>query len=1129
MKTAKGTYRNYIRHATAMIITAFLLAIFPSGMHAQNNEQARQMAAEKITIRISDASLADILKQVEKKANIKIVFYGAIPGIDQKTTINARGRSLSSVLQELLRGHGVTISYGADRTVSLTAKDNKPENNNLVKVAGTVRDAETGETLIGATVTITDGAGNSTGRGCITDMDGKYFLELPRKASIAVAYMGYKQQSIQILKNRSNFDIMLEPNSVGMDEVVVTGISKRSKNSFTGNYVTVEGAELMKLSPGNILKGLQYFDPSFKIVENNDAGSDPNAQLDFRIRGDQTLGSNREYSSMELMLDNVSSRPNVPLFVLDGFIVPISQVLDLDPTRVESITILKDAAATAVYGSRAANGVIVVETKVAPDGTLSINYSGSMAVQTPDLTDYNLCNAEEKLRLEWMAGIYDVNNAEQMNTYNKYLRNVQAGVNTYWLSQPLRTALQQRHSLTAAGGTEVFRYSLGINATLTPGVMKGSANNSKSANLNMSYRLGKWNVGATVTLTDARGDNSPYGSFSDYTNANPYYTIRNEEGEIEKVLDNKGMGTGNVREKILNPLYNSQFNPKDFSANMNLFTGLNLEYALMENLRFTAQVSYSRGMARAERFRPAQLTDFETTLDLTKKGSYTKSTGESTSWSTNLGFNYNKAWGKHLVSIFGNWTLNDDTNNAVNLSATGYPNESMDDFIFGYEMNTNPSGSETTSRSMGMTGQFSYSYDNRYSFDANVRGDISSQFADLTLQPFWSVGARWNAHREKWLEGIIPNLTLRTSYGKTGSQSYSPYQAIEFYSYSSTMKPYESFAVLGAMLQGLPNPNLGWATTDNFSASAELGLWKNRINMSFSFYNNITRQMLIDYDLAPSTGFSSQTINAGELQNLGFDLSFNVIALQNYQKGIFWTIGANANHNRNRIRKISNVLEKMNEEALASTSAPIPVYQVGHSTSTLYTVRSLGIDPATGQEVFLKRNGEKTFTWDATDKVPVGDTNPKVSGTINTSFTWKDAYCTLAFTYKWGGIAYNSTLVDKLENRSVGLNADRRALTQRWTKPGDVTPYKALSEIGSNTPQSTRFIMDDNELAFSSINLGYRFQDSKYPFLRKCSIQALNLDFTTNDLGRLSTIAMERGLSYPFARTYTLALSIIFK
>ncbi len=203
----------------------------------------------------------------------------------------------------------------------------------------------------------------------MTNADGKFTINVPRKQSIKVSYIGYKSQSVQILRPESDLKITLKANTVDMDQVVVTGISKRSKNSFTGNYVTVKGDELRSVSPTNILRGLQFFDPSFRIVQNNNRGSDPNAQMDFQIRGDQSLGNlNSEATSMELMLDNVSSRPNVPLFVLNGFIVPISRVLNLDPERVESITILKDAAATAIYGSKAANGVIVVETKIAPDG-----------------------------------------------------------------------------------------------------------------------------------------------------------------------------------------------------------------------------------------------------------------------------------------------------------------------------------------------------------------------------------------------------------------------------------------------------------------------------------------------------------------------------------------------------------------------------------------------------------------------------------------------------------------------------------------------------------------------------------------------------------------------------------------
>ena len=1099
---------------------------------AQNIDQERAYKNEKISVRISNEPLSKIIEQVAQLAKVKINLQGVtLLGIDTPTTINESNKSLDEILRDLLKDQNVRLRYEPGRNIYLEPIATTKTEGIMIPVQGIVLGADINDVLIGATIVIVDDNGNSTGMGCVTNADGKFTINVPRKQSIKISYIGYKSQSLQILKPEDALKVTLKANSIDMDQVVVTGISKRSKNSFTGNYVTVKGDELRRVSPTNILRGLQFYDPSFRILEDNSAGSDPNAQMNFQIRGDQSLGGlNTNASNMELMLDNVSSRPNVPLFVLDGFTVSISRILSLDPERVESITILKDAAATAIYGSKAANGVIVVESKVAPDGALSVSYSGNFTIQTPDLTDYNMCNAEEKLQLEWMAGIYDPSNINEMNLYNKYKRNVLAGVDTYWLSQPLRTAFVQNHSITAAGGTDVFRYTLGVNAGLTPGVMKGSSNNTKSINLNMSYNKNNLVVGADITLTETKGENSPYGSFSDYSQANPYYRMKNDNGGYDKILDYKGLGAGISNETIYNPLYDAQFDARNETNNLNIAAQFNAEYMLLHNLRLTARLSYTRGMAKSDAFYPADLTDFDTEQDVTRRGRYDKSTGDLTSWSSDLGINYNWQMNKHLISLFGNWTVNEDTNNSVNLRATGFPDEHMSDFIFGYDTDSRPDGTEETSRAMGLTGQFSYSYDNKYSFDFNVRADMSSRFgSDNRMEPFWSAGVRWNAHREKWLEGRISNLVLRASYGVTGSQNYDPYQAIEFYSFSNTMKPYESFPMVGALLQGLPNSNLGWSTVDNLSLGVELGFWRNRVNLTFNYYNNITNEMLVDYDLAPSTGFASQMINASELQNKGFDLSLNVIAYQDLRRQIFWTVGANANHNKNIIRKISNQLQALNEKQLASKDAPLPIYQEGHSTTTLYTVRSLGIDPSSGEEVYLKRNGEKTFIWDSLDKVPVGDTNAKVSGAINSALNWGDFSLSLNMTYKWGGIAYNSTLVDKLENRNIAYNTDRRALTYRWLEPGDVARYKALTPEGAQTPQSTRFIMDDNELNMASISVGYRFRDDKFSFLRKCSISALNLNFNTTDLVRWSTIKMERGLDYPFARSYTMTLGIIFK
>ena len=1115
---------SFLRFFYKVAIALFVFWCSSTALQAQNISNWKE---KEITLRVSNQPLGKVLEKAAETAGAKITLQGvSLWNINKATSIAVKNKPLDKVLNDLIGDQNVKIRYEGDDQIIVEPDEQNVNNNVELDVSGQILDRDTQEPLIGATVLITDGSGKGA-RGCITDLDGKFSLRLNKKESITISYVGYETVSKQIVKTENNLIIELKP-SIEFDEVVITGISRRSKNSFTGNYVEVKGEELRKMNPTNILKSLQFFDPSFKIIEDNSAGSDPNAEPKFQIRGDQSLGS-KSMNSMDLMLDNVSSRPNTPLFVLDGFIVPMSRILDLDPERVENITILKDAAATSVYGSRAANGVVVVETKVAPDGALSVSYNGTMTVQTPDLTDYNMMTAAEKLDTEWRAGLYNPNNASDMNLYNRYLRYVLGGVDTYWLSKPLRTAIQHRHSASVAGGTDVFRYSLDLNLAMQPGVMKESENQNKGVNFNMTYMKNKFTMRANISLSESDSKNSPYGSFSQYTRLNQYYIPTDDENKQKKVLDNNVVSGQN--RVITNPLYDATVGIKDATNSLSVATNLSLEYMILDNLRITEQLAYTRGMAGTDKFTPADHTSFELEDDLTRRGSYFKSSGNMSSWSSNFGINYNLVLGKNLFSAFGNWTISEDRNDYVNLSATGYPDPHMDEFIFGNKMETNMSniGTENISRSIGLIGQLSYSYDNRYSLDFNISGEASSRYADHNLVPFWSVGGRWNAHNEKWLSGYVSNLVFRASYGITGEQNFSPSDAIEYYSYSETMRPYQSFPVLGAMLLGLNNTNLGWAKTHNTSLSVDFGFWKNRVNVSVNYYDNITKELLTSYDLAPSTGYSTMVMNAGELQNRGFDASLNIIALQNLRKEFFWTISANANHNKNKIRKLSEYLKKVNEAQMSSASAPLPQYQEGQSTTTLYVVRSLGVDPVTGKEVYLKRDGTKTFVWDANDKVPVGNTNPKISGTLATSINWKDLSCSLGFTYKYGGIVYNQTLVDKIENQNVAYNLDRRAGEGRWEEPGDVTSYVGFSPTGAGTPASTRFIMKDNEIRFATINVGYRLKGDKYRFLRFANIDVMALNFTTNDIARISRIRMERGLDYPFARSYTLSLSLIFK
>ena len=1107
------------------ICCVFLYALLPvSSVFGQEQDYKKT----RVTLNVKDMKLNDVLDTLASVAKVRFFYNHSQVDVNKKVSFNVKDRELDYVLMLALGDQPVSVEYQVNRVVVL--KYQKPTQGvTIYKISGIVIDASTKEPLPGASIILKE----NKGMGVVTDFDGKFFIEVPQGTSaLLVSFVGYEEETVNVTGgNMENLEIKLTEKTTEIEDVVVTGMAPRKVESFSGGYVSVKGSELKKISPNNLLKALQVFDPSFRIVENNNAGSNPNAMPEFRLRGDVQLGNGGvDANSMEMMMGDYSQRPNMPLFVLDGFETTLQRIVDLDPERVESITILKDAAATAIYGSKASNGVLVVETKKPLPGALNISYSMNMGISVPDLSDYNLMDAEEKLEYERMAGVFST--TSQLNYYNKYKEEILRGVDTYWLSEPLRTAVTHRHTLTMEGGDEALRYNLGINYSREPGVMKESGRNSMGLNLSLQYRRKKWNIQNQLSLTNVRGDNSPYGSFSQYTKLNPYYRKTDENGRYTSLLDQKKLpGEGGGTVNIVNPLYNLLWKYKDFTENFSVVDNFNIECAILDNLRVSAGASTTKGTSRMEVFKSMNHTDFLAEQDLTRKGSYNKSTGDNVSWSVNASVNYNYTKDKHLLSLFGRWNVDESKSNSVNLSAMGFPNDNMDDFLFAYEMEDRVSGTESTSRTVGIIGQVSYMYDMRFSVDFSIRGDLSSQFgANTGMAPFWAAGARWNLHREKWLQNtIISNLVLRGSYGVTGSQSYSPYQAKETYSYDDLLFPYPSSDILGAQLKGMGNPDLGWSTTENRSLAVEIGLWNSRVNASFSYYNNYTDELLLDYNMAPSTGFATKTMNVGAVENEGYDISLSVMPIQDYERQIQWSVSMNGSHNRNVIKKISNEMKAMNQKNLEKKNgSPEAIYEEGKSTTQLFVVPSLGIDPATGQEVFLNRNGEKTYIWDPLDKVAIGDTEPKLRGAVSSAFTYKNWSVSLACSYEFGGWWYNQTLVDKIENSSAAYNLDRRALSHRWSENNRDARYKAIKMTNQDTGMSSRFAQKRNEFSFTSLAVGYRFDPKNFKFLQACRIASVSLNATMEELGRISSIRTERGLDYPFARTFSVSLSVLF-
>lgn len=1101
----------------------------------------------KLNLEVKNGSFKDIINEIGRQSEFCFVYSDwDLPQTSVKT-LSFQDASIEEVLDALLMG--TSLSYEIIEKTILLKKAKFPQTSaqHSKVVQGKVVDTK-GDPLPSVTVIV-----KGTTLGSLTDKEGKFRFELPDTQGIILqfSFVGMKSQEFTY-SGQKEITIKMEEDAVEMDAVVVTGMFNRRKEGFTGSAVRVKGDDLKKISTTNIAKALSAVDPSFRIMDDISSGSNPNRLPDLRMRGQATLPGGMTAGAsadMVALQGEYDTYPNKPLIIQDGFEIDLQAMVDLDPDRVEAITLLKDAAATAIYGARAANGVIVIETKVPKAGRLWVTYSGNARVETPDLSDYNLMNAREKLEAERLAGIYDAANGslEPLELYASKLREVLRGVDTYWLDKPLRTAVQHRHSLSFEGGDQALRYKLYFGANFTPGVMKGSKRNTLTGALDLLYRFNKVLLKNSVSVEDAVGEESPWGDFSEYTRLNPYLRPYDENGEILKRLDEFDMlfrGSTSTL-SYANPMYNAQLNTINRTSSFRVRNQFSIEYNPNSDLRLTGAFSLSKLNGKTEVFRPAQHTAFDEVKDPTKKGDFRRTQNENFDYAMDLTAIYNKLFGGvHYVTANARFSLQETQDHSYGAYVTGFPNENMDDILFGKKYDEKMTGSENTSRLVAASGSFGYSYDFKYSADFNISINGSSQFGkDNRFAPFWSAGLRWDVKKERFMSniGFISEFVLRGSYGVTGTQGFAPYQSRELYTYGNLLKPYDSSDGTGAELVAMPNEKLKWQETDTWNIALELGLLKGRITARAEYFQKLTRNSLTQITIAPSLGFSTYPENLGTLENKGVELNLSFIPYQNTARQAYWVITLNGSHNTDKLKKISEAMRRMNEinsgmlnndkqSKEERPNAPLPFYVEGESINRLWAVRSLGIDPSTGKEIFQKRDGRMTGEYDVVDLVPVGSTEPKWQGNINSSFTYKGFGIDMNFAYKFGGQAYNSTLMDKVENADLVYNADKRVLALRWKKPGDISRYQAISNSanGSSSKVTSRFVMNEDTFQMGSLALSYRMDKTNAKYIKRWGLSSVKVGFNMEDLFYISSIKRERGISYPFARQFSFSLNVAF-
>ena len=1007
-------------------------------------------------------------------------------------------------------------------------------------VKGRVVSAENEDPISGASVTVIN-----TGTGTTTDAEGYFTLKLPAQAKvISFGHVNYIPGNI-LADSRNMTIVKLKARSQELENVVVTnGLFRRPKESFTGAAVSVTGEELRRVNNINVLDALKVFDPSVRIPDNNIFGSDPNRLPVITLRGTnnfpQQTGNIPPASGADFMA-SYGTNPNQPLFILDGYEVSIQKIYDLDMTRIANFTILKDAAATSIYGSRAANGVIVVDTKQPESGKLRLSYSGMLQISGPDLNVYDLTNAAEKLEVERLAGMYNTYadgirpdaDAVLRETYSNRLAAVQRGVNTYWLSKPVQTGFGQRHSLFLEGGDNHFRYGIDLGYNKVSGVMKNSDRSTYSGAMNFTYRnksLLIKNV-LSVAFNDAR--NSNYGTFSDYTGQNPYWNPTDEKGNYVLILESVMNPLTKAVSPFYNPLYNSALHTVDTRGYSNVINQTTIDWNIGKGFRVVGRMGITKQNDERDLFLPAQHTSFANITDITKKGSYTKENSKFFSYDGSLQMEYSKRLGLHQLFNTTGVGASQTKSDLTSVYVEGFPNQRLDEIVFGngYPANSKPTGFSTISRRVSGFSNFSYSYDNRYQAELSISADGSSQFGiNNKFAPFWSLGTSWNLHKEKFVNNLnyINQLRLRATIGTTGDSRFPPYMGITTYRYFTDQS---IRGQIGAYLMGYGNPDLKWQQTLKKNIGGDISFFKSRINLSLDLYQENTKSLILDINTPPSTGFSSYRENIGELENKGVEFRLNTFILRNEKKRMNWSVFVNGSHNTNYIKQISNSLKKQNElNDKNDQTRPQFRYQEGQSVNAIWAVRSLGIDPSNGREIYLNRNDSMTYIWNPLDKVVVGDAIADLRGNFGTNFSYAGFSLGLFFSYEFGGHLYNQTLADRVEDANLSYNVDRRVLLGRWKAPGDATYFKGLVDengrtVNTKTNATSRFVQKNNYIHAESITVSYLFSNKLNRYL---GLSNTRVNFTVNDLKRWSSIDVERGTQYPFARNFTINISTQF-
>ena len=1004
-----------------------------------------------------------------------------------------------------------------------------------ITVTGTVTDAATGESIVGASVVLK----GSTTQWAMTDDMGQYSLTVPSNGVLEFTFLGYTTQEVPV-NGRSTVDVALTPEATTLDDVIVVAYGTQKKDAITGSASAISSEKIEKRVVPNLSQALEGMASGVQVQSSGRPGEDAGVI----IRGFGSINAS-----------------NSPLYVVDG--APFDGNLNsINPADIESMTVLKDASSAALYGARAANGVVMITTKRAKSEKINVSYNFNAGWQDRAIKPYEMVGQRDFVNLtyeslrnsyvfdngyDWetasqlaMQGLSSALGGEQYNPFKNYTwetvidpatgavrADAVSAYNEDWMEEVTNhNAFRQEHNLSISGGTEKIKAMLSLGYLDQDGILKESGFSRFSGRANVDFVPAKWlSAGLNLSMSST----NTYGpTYSGSENSNVWYVAQFMAPIYPVYLKNLD-GTD-----ALDDLSQRQF---DYGVNRPTQANFNCVATLFDDYMGTKSESAGvrtyitlgsdrddMGWAKGLKFTVNFNADYRNSNGTTyynmyhgnaasSNGRLTKSNSRMLSYTFNQLLTYDRTFGDHTIGVLAGHEYYELGTSYLDGQKTGL----VDGII---EMAPATTVVSTTSYSdsykiESWLGRLNYDYADRYFLSASIRTDASSRFhPDHRWGLFWSVGANWNITNEKWMRNIdwIDHLALRASYGVQGNDNI-PGGYYAWQSFYGLGWPNANLS--GAVISTLENPTVTWEKNENLNVGLDVRLFNNILDFSIEYYRRYTRDMLLAYPMAMSTGFTGYNANVGNMVNNGVELALGVQIFN--KKNFSWRIEALGSTTNNEVLKLTE------DDRITSG---IQVIEVGKPLYTFYMAKSAGVDPATGAQMYWVYDlpeGMDTPKWKGntpvdnegnplnvyrssdvskatTSKWYLGSRLPKLYGSLNTSMNiFEFIDLSVMTTYSIGGWIYESLYSGAMEPMYTGNTWHVNAL-RRWQKPGDITDVPR-AEINGQYAANDSKLVDASYFAIKNITLGFSLP---YKYAQRIKAQQIRIYMALDNIALFS-------------------------